>query len=206
VGVVASSRNPARTPAPAPTASWRGPERVSELWVDPSNARITFAARTCGILTVRGAFEEFGGVLRYADGDQRHSSLTATVRAASIRTGIALRDRHLRGWSYLDTAAHPTITFRSRTFEHAPPGVVVRGALTIRDITTEAAIACTSHPLPDSSAAGAARGHLLVGELTVLRSAFGIGRPSRRLGFLDVRPLLIGDEVRVRLEVCLPSL
>jgi polyisoprenoid-binding protein YceI len=181
---------------------WCGPARLGELRVGPGNARITFEARMCGVLTVRGRFEEFEARVRYADGEPETSSLSATVRAASIQTGIALRDRHLRGEAYLAADAHPLIVFSSRAFERRPPYLLVCGALELRGVRADAELACVSCQLP--AARRTDGGYLLVGEMRIGRSRFGVGRPVRGLGPLDVRPLLIGEEIRVRIEVLLP--
>ncbi|HEU4640979.1 MAG TPA: YceI family protein [Gemmatimonadaceae bacterium] len=194
----------AESAAPAVEApAWHGPARLPELRVHPGNARITFSARLCGLLTVRGEFTEFDGRARWAADEPRRSSLEATISAASIRTGIAMRDHHLRGWSYLDAAAYPVISFRSRSLACGEPRLMVRGSLTLRGITGEAELACSSRrvALPGE---GAGDAWLLVGEMAVSRSRFGVGRPARALGPADIRPLIIGDLVRIRVEVRVP--
>lgn len=193
----------ARSAAPVEAAPvWNGPASLPELRVHPRNARITFAARLCGLLTVRGEFTEFDGRVRYAAGDPRRSSLEATIGAASIQTGIRIRDRHLRGWSYLDAEEHPTITFRSRSVACETPKLMVRGSLTLRGVTGEAELACTSSRIPQAGRPDGA--WLLAGEMMISRSRFGIGRPDRKLGLADIRPLVIGDLVRIRVEVRVP--
>jgi polyisoprenoid-binding protein YceI len=190
----------ARVERGAPDARvWAGPERLAELRVGPANARITFAARVLGALTVRGAFAAHDAVVRWAESDVVASTLEARIGAASIDTGIAVRDRHLRGWSYLDAGAHPLITFTSRVIERRPPHLVVRGPLTLRGVTREEELVCTSCAVPP-----AGDDWTLVGEMVVSRARYGIGRPARALGalgFLDPRPLVIADRVRIRIEV-----
>ncbi len=189
------------TTAPLTEATWSGPERLGELVIGPDNASITFAARMFGMVTVRGRFEEFAGALRYdggEGGDLTTASLDATIGAASIRTGIALRDHHLRGWGYLEADAHPAITFRSRAIVQRPPHLVVLGALTVRGVTTEGEMRCVSCEMPGERQPAEWR---LLGEMAVRRSTFGVGRPSRRFRWLDLRPLVIGDDIRIRIEV-----
>ena len=163
----------------------------------PGNTTISFTARLLGVITVRGTFEEFDGVLRYAEDDPARSSLAADVRAASITTGIALRDRHLRGYSYLDAAEFPMIAFRSCTFAHRPPHLVVRGMLTLHGVTREEEIRCVSRPALEDGR----RGFVLTGEMLVRRRDFGVGQSSRLLRRLDPSPHLISGGVRISIRV-----
>ena len=179
-------------------AAWSGPARLDELALHPGNTEITFLARLVGLITVRGWFEDFDGALRYADDDLAGSSLSARIRAASIRTGLGLRDAHLRGPSYLDAGAHPVIEFRSRAVTRRPPHLVVRGVLALHGSIREEEIRCTSCATDGGSPAA---GFLLSGDLVVRRRHYGIGRPSRLFGRLDPSPYLIADEIRIRMRV-----
>ena len=189
-------------------AAWSGPARLGELALHPGNTEITFLARLVGVIAVRGWFEDFDGALRYAEDDPARSSLSARIRAASIRTGLRLRDLHLRGPSYLDAAAHPVIEFRSHAIAHCPPHLVVRGVLALHGATREEEIRCTSCAADGGSTDGGSPdgrspdgGFLLTGDMVVRRSAYGVGRPSRLLGRLDPSPHLIADEIRIRMRV-----
>jgi polyisoprenoid-binding protein YceI len=89
---------------------------------------------------VRGAFTQVSGEV-VIGADPAESTVTATIPAASIDTGVADRDGHLRGPDFLAVETFPTLTFRStgvaldrgNTF-------TLRGELTVRDITREVAL------------------------------------------------------------------
>jgi polyisoprenoid-binding protein YceI len=179
-------------------AAWSGPARLDELALHPGNTEITFFARLVGLIPVRGWFEDFDGVLRYAEDDPISSALSARIRAASVRTGIRLRDAHLRGPSYLDAAAHPVIEFRSRAITRRPPHLVVRGVLALHGMTGEEEICCASCAPEGESRAD---GYVLTGDMKVRRTRYGVGLPSRLFGRLDPSPHLIADGIQVRMRV-----
>ena len=179
-------------------AAWSGPPRLGELALHPGNTEITFLARLVGVIAVRGWFEDFEGALRYAEDDPGCSSLWARIRAESIRTGLRVRDSHLRGASYLDATAHPVIEFRSSAITRRPPYLIVRGVLALHGATGEEEIRCVSCAA-DGASGGAS--FVLTGDMVVRRTRYGVGRPSRLLGRLDPSPHLIADDIRIRMRV-----
>ena len=53
---------------------------------------------------------------------------------ASISSGDRVRDEHLFGADFFDTAAHPQMNFRSTSIEEALSGYAMTGDLTIKGI------------------------------------------------------------------------
>jgi polyisoprenoid-binding protein YceI len=93
------------------------------------------------ISKVRGRFREFRGTAIIAE-DPRQSSVEVVISAASIDTGDAERDRHLRSADFLDVERYPDITFHSSSVEPAPHDHwEVSGLLTIRACTRPVTIA-----------------------------------------------------------------
>lgn len=186
-----------RGDAGAAVARWNGPEQLRALRIDPGNASVRFEATLLGLFHVRGSFREFEGLLQSEDGDPRRATLEARISAASLYTGVALRDHHLRGREYLDAMDYPDITFRSRSVVLRPPHLVVGGVVTLRGIASEQELACVSRSDPRAEQGA----WTLSSCMTLSRSRFGIGRASPRLGWLDPRPYAIGDRVRVLVDV-----
>ncbi len=112
------------------------------VWtIDPAHTLVGFSARHMMITTVRGRFSDVRGALALDDADGARSAVAVDITAASIDTGNAQRDEHLRSSDFLDAAAHPALTFRSTRIEGDPlaertPFRVV-GELTIRGVTRE---------------------------------------------------------------------
>ncbi|MBE8477567.1 YceI family protein [Streptomyces justiciae] len=80
--------------------------------IDPAHSSVRAVAQHLGLTSVHGQFKEFGGRITVAD-NPLWSSVEAVIEAASIDTGNAMRDGHLRSADFLDTDVHPKITFRS---------------------------------------------------------------------------------------------
>ncbi len=105
--------------------------------IDPAHTEVSAIARHLMVSKVRGAFSGVTGTITIAD-DPLRSSVTASIPAATINTGVADRDNHLRSPDFLDVEKYPTLQFRStRIVPRGGNRFVVRGDLTIRGVTRE---------------------------------------------------------------------
>jgi polyisoprenoid-binding protein YceI len=101
--------------------------------VDPSHSNVGFEVRHMGIATVRGRFGTFAGTID-ASGDA--PVLQGTVDVATIDTGDANRDGHLKGAEFFDADQHPQISFHSTATEVGGAGqITLQGEITIKGIT-----------------------------------------------------------------------
>jgi len=69
--------------------------------------------------TVRGRFKSFRGTVQVDEQNPNNSRAEVTIDAASLDTGVADRDAHLRTAEFLDVEQYPNITFRSTRVEGA---------------------------------------------------------------------------------------
>jgi polyisoprenoid-binding protein YceI len=107
------------------------PDLTPGTWtIDAAHTVIGFSARHLMVAKTRGSFGEFTGTVTVGD-DLAQSSAEITVQMASVDTRNADRDGHLRGADFFDVENHPTMTFRSTSFD----GSTLRGDLTIKGIT-----------------------------------------------------------------------
>ena len=105
---------------------------------DPSRTLVEFTVRNF-FLTVKGRLSTLEGSILLDEDDIKRSSVTASIRANSIETGIARRDSHLRSSDFLDASQHPLIHFQSSS---VGPGkdrdiISVKGLLSIRGKSSE---------------------------------------------------------------------
>lgn len=99
--------------------------------LDPTHSSIAFTARHIGFARIGGRFNTFAGAVRIAD-RMEDSSMHVIIDAASIDTGVRLRDDHLRSGDFLDAARYPTVEFYSERFIHRSGSRwAVAGALTL---------------------------------------------------------------------------
>jgi polyisoprenoid-binding protein YceI len=176
-----------------PPCAWLSRLTPGPIRLSPENTTVAFAVRWLGGLIVRGTFGGVRGVIHVPDDDATAASVSVELASDGIRTGISLRDRHLRGPLFLDASHHPTITFRGGSVMRWPTHLAVPGSLTIRGITRTEELHCTLDEEP-----GVRRD--LVVTLTLSRRSYAVGSP-RGLRRLDPLFMVIGDEIRISARV-----
>jgi polyisoprenoid-binding protein YceI len=169
---------------------------TGDYTVDVAHTRIGVRARHAMVTTVRGAFEEFEGTAHLDVGDPAASSVQLRIRAASIDTGVADRDAHLRSPDFLDVETYPELTFSSTEVEQLDEDTYrVTGDLTIKDVTREVAV--------DFTLTGSAQdpwGQMRVGfegALVIRRSDWGLVWNTA----LDTGGVLVSDKVQIEFDV-----
>ena len=106
--------------------------------IDTTHSSIGFSVRHMVFAKVRGRFGKWSGKVGLSEGDLTQSSVSVTIDAASIDTGVVDRDNHLRAADFLDVAYYPELRFVSTRVESADgERYRVHGNLTIRDATRE---------------------------------------------------------------------
>ena len=109
---------------------------TGDYTIDVAHTRIGIRARHAMVTTVRGAFTDFAGEAHLDVLHPEASRVTIRIRTASIDTGQADRDAHLRSPDFLDVERYPEIVFRSTDVEQVEDDTYeVSGDLTIRDMT-----------------------------------------------------------------------
>jgi polyisoprenoid-binding protein YceI len=104
--------------------------------IDPAHSSFAFIARHAMVTKVRGSFPEFDGTLSIDADDPTRSSASLRIVAASITTGNAQRDGHLRSNDFFDMENFPEITFHSTGIEATGEDTFkITGDLTIKGIT-----------------------------------------------------------------------
>jgi polyisoprenoid-binding protein YceI len=163
---------------------------AAEYVIDPSHTYASFEIDHLGFSTQRGQFNQTSGSIEF-DPEARRGTIEIRIDAASLDTGLDLRDDVLRGESWFNVKNFPDILFRSQQliFEQDKP-VAVEGSLVmlgeIRPMRLEISrFKCGLNLALRKRGCGAdAQGSLR-------RSDFGL---NNGLPF-------IGDEVRLRIQV-----
>ena len=116
-------------------------DELAGTWtIDASHSSLGFVARHAMVTNVRGSFDEFEGT-GVLSPEAGASSATVVIKAASINTGSADRDGHLRSADFFDATTYPELRFVSTDIERVESDVVrVTGDLTIKDVTRPVAI------------------------------------------------------------------
>ena len=107
--------------------------------VQPEASTVTFKA-TSRLMNADGRFHRLAGEVLVDPKDLSTAKVTLSIEAASIDTGIALRDNHLRSEDFFDARRFPIITFESGRVEATGRRGIVAGRLTLHGVTREIAV------------------------------------------------------------------
>ncbi|MDJ0381980.1 YceI family protein [Streptomyces sp. G-G2] len=103
--------------------------------IDPAHSSVGAVAQHLGISSVHGRFTAFTGRIEIAPQEVSASRVAAVITAASIDTGNATRDGHLKSADFLDVETYPEIRYRSSAL--TPVGSdrwTVHGELTLHGV------------------------------------------------------------------------
>ncbi|MFF7362663.1 YceI family protein [Streptomyces sp. NPDC008125] len=164
--------------------------------IDPAHSRIGFTVRHAMVTNVRGSFGEHEGTLVLNGTDPHHSTASIDVRIASIDTGIADRDGHLRSGDFFDVEAFPLMTFRSTSAEQLGGDTYrITGDLTIKDVTRPLSI-----DLEFNGSATDPYGNQRVGfegSADILRSDWGLTWNAA----LETGGVMVSDKVKLTFDI-----
>lgn len=174
----------------------------ADTWVvDAPHTEINFSVKHF-FTPVTGTFDDFELTLDYDADDPENSSVEARIAVASVNTGNAQRDNHLRTADFFAADAHPHINFRSTSVRKAGDGkLVARGPLSIRGATREIELTIELlgvQPIPDEmrEMLGGAREIASFKASTSLnRGDFGVGTGSW------AATMVVGGEVNIDILV-----
>lgn len=115
-------------------------QRLAELagtWdLDPAHTSVELSVRHMMVATVRGRVQVKEGKLILDGDDATRSQVSVVIDAASVDTGNADRDAHLKSPEFLDVAQFPEILFRSTEVDDRGDGLFrLRGGLTVKNVT-----------------------------------------------------------------------
>ena len=102
---------------------------AGRYWVDPDRTTVQISARHMfGLGRVTGTVAVLDAELRVGDPVSR-TWLQARLDATTFDTGNPARDRAVHSAKYLDTAAHPAISFRGDAVRHTESGWIADGTV-----------------------------------------------------------------------------
>ena len=171
------------------------PAATRTFQIDLAHSELLFQVRHL-LSKVRGRFGDFSGAIDFDAAQPERSSVTLTIRAASIDTNQADRDAHLRSEDFFAVDRFPTLSFASTAITARGDGrYEVAGDLTIRGVTKAivlpvAYLGAAKDPWGNEKLAFEA-------EIVLNRKDFGLTWNAA----LETGGLLVGDEVRVSASV-----
>lgn len=158
--------------------------------VDPMHTYPHFSISHLGFSTMQGRFDKTSGKITL-DRAAKTGTVNIEIEAASISTGLAKRDDHLRSPDFFNAAEFPKITYKANSikFKGDTP-VSVEGNLTMLGVTKPVTLSidafkCGTNPMAKKDECGAAA------SAQIKRSDFGMkyGLPG------------VGDDVKLAFEI-----
>jgi polyisoprenoid-binding protein YceI len=169
----------------------------TQAWeADSVHTHVGFSVRHMMVSNVKGEFTKYS-VKVQTEKDLTKSTVDVSIDVASINTGNAQRDGHLKSPDFFDAARFPKITFKSKKIAKAgKDGFKVTGDLTIKGKTKEVVLDVKSFVGPIKDPMGG------------LRSGFEASTKIDRRDFgltwnkaLEAGGVAVGHEVKINLEV-----
>ncbi len=102
--------------------------------IDKAHSTIGFSVKHLGISKVRGDFGNYSAAVR-ADDQGRLTSVSATVNANSVNTGIGKRDEHLRQSDFFDSGKYPKVKLKTKSIKWKGDNFTGTADLTIKGKT-----------------------------------------------------------------------
>ena len=164
--------------------------------LDPVHTHIGFSVKHMMVTTVRGQFRAYRGAVRLDPKDFSRSSFEGEIDVASIDTGVADRDNHLRSNDFFDAPNHPKIKFKSSRIEAKGEGeYVVHGDITIRGVTKPIALDVEFHGTSKNPYGKTVAGLTASGSIN--RKDFGVSFNA----LLETGGVAVGEKVKLEVEV-----
>ncbi len=163
--------------------------------LDPAHTRVGFSARHAMVTKVRGQFDEFEGTAYVDTDDPADSTVTVTIQAASVNTGQAQRDGHLKTPDFFDIENYPEIRFVSTAVLRDGTEWSITGDLTINAVTKSVTIL-----FEELGEAKDPFGNLRVGfegSVTINRGDWGLTFNAA----LETGGVLVSDKVTLEFDV-----
>ena len=150
---------------------------------DTAKAKVSFSVKG-PFGTVNGNFTGLKSHIQFNEKDLSGSSISASVEAKTVSTGIGLRNHDLRSKEeWLNVDKYPLISFQSKKIEKTTDGYKAMGDLTLKGVTKPVAIPFT---FVDNGTTGLFKGHF-----SIAREDYNVGKPGGK----------VGSDITITLEV-----
>jgi polyisoprenoid-binding protein YceI len=180
------------------TAATATPTAGVTTWkIDPAHSQAEFKVKHMMVTNVKGGFSGITGTLKLSDVDPAHSSVEATIPVATLNSGDAQRDGHLKSPDFFDPDKYPTFTFKSTNVtRHAVGQHKVAGELTLHGVTKNVTFEVEGPSEPGKDPWG----NLKIGlsaTAKINRKDFGLSWNAA----LETGGVLVGEDVTISLEI-----
>jgi polyisoprenoid-binding protein YceI len=154
---------------------------------DAAKAKITFIVDG-PFGDVHGSFSGLTSAFQFDEKDLSKSSITASIDAGTVSSGVGLRNTHLRNEEqWLNIAKYPRILFKSTKIEKTDAGYSASGTLTLKNISKPIVIPFTFSPSGNSG--------VFKGQFSIKRGDYDLGKKGGS----------VGETISIQIEVPVKS-
>jgi polyisoprenoid-binding protein YceI len=168
------------------------------IWaIDPAHSAAEFKVKHMMISNVKGKFTGLSGYLTLDSADVTNSKVEATIPLATVSTGDAQRDGHLKSPDFFDAEKYAEMGFVSTKVEKTGDGeLAVTGNLTLHGVTKPVTFAVEGPSAPAKDPWGNTRvGLSAIAKIN--RKDFGLTWNS----VLETGGVMVGEDVSISLDV-----
>lgn len=155
--------------------------------IDGNHSYVVFKVLHLGVSNNWGRFNDISGTVNFDEANPEKSSVNLVIKADSVDTGVAKRDKHLRDTDFFSAKEFPVITFKSKkVVKKGDKQYEVTGDLFLHGVTKKITTTFTHTGTMEKDPWGNKR----VGgetEFTIDRTDFGI----------NYRPEVVGTKVTI---------
>jgi len=163
---------------------------------DKAHSFIQFSINHFGLTNVPGFFRDFTGTINFDAKDISRSTVEFTAKAASVDTGVAPRDNHLRTADFFEVEKYPDITFKSTKVQKKGKKWMLTGDFTMKGVTRSITFPFDIVGwLPADKNSGGKMG--IAAETTINRRDYGINYGSNLPSGIPA----VGDIVKISLQI-----
>jgi len=164
--------------------------------LDPSHSQIGFKVKHLMVTNIKGVFNEYNGNIYTAGDDFMEAEIDLSIQAASISTGDANRDNHLRSPDFLDAEQFSKIHFRGNVLERINVyDYLLQGDLSIKEVTKNIQLDVEFNGIAKDPWGGKRAGFVITGKIN--RKDFGLTWNA----VLEGGGVMVGDEVTIICEI-----
>jgi polyisoprenoid-binding protein YceI len=175
------------TTSPASTLTWK---------LDPAHSVAEFKVKHMMISNVKGSFTGLTGTLTEDKNDPTRSTVEAAIDIATLNTGDAQRDAHLKSADFFHHEQHPQMTFKSTKVEKkGDDEYTVTGDLSLHGVTKPVTFKVEGPSTPTKDPWGNTRIGLSA-TAKINRKDFGLSWNAA----LETGGVLVGEDVQITIE------
>jgi polyisoprenoid-binding protein YceI len=165
--------------------------------IDPTHSEIAFKVKHLMITNVKGVFKEFNASIYTTGEDFMTSGIDFWLNPASIETGVADRDTHLKSPDFFDVENYKQIHFIGNSYEKVDNdgSYTLYGDLTIKGITKQIKLDVEFGGVMKDPWGNEKAGFSINGKIN--RKDWGLNWNAA----LEAGGVLVGDEIRISCEV-----